>query len=388
MGEPLRESARDIADSADADNEDCPLLYDCSFCDNLVDPKGPNTAILWGEFIDLIRTGLRTLYVEGSENGNPPTGGGDQQRWFTWDELVQDHGWAAVGEGGGHLLRAIAEERAGEWWTDKNFGWDKEGLPLAWKQLERLTQSPKPEPAPDSVILTPASFLKQFDKIVTWHVPDSVRLEKAGLRLWRGRTHPNQDPALHSEPKKAWMPSGSALGSSPVGGNNRFSPWGISMFYGAPELATALSELTSAEDRFVTAGEFVTQRNLLILDLTTVDYEPSIFSPGERGDYQAVQFLWHFTHEVSKPVDPGEDEGKYKPTQYVVQHGIQQIMVDGVDRIDGIKYHSAKLPGAINYVLFFDNMDCGDCDNSEHLDRVLLLNPNSVRMGIKNTEIE
>ncbi|ANS31814.1 hypothetical protein R1CP_36040 (plasmid) [Rhodococcus opacus] len=146
------------------------------------------------------------------------------------------------------------------------------------------------------------------------------------------------------------------------------------MFYGAEDMETTFAEIDYSSCRYATVGRFQTTRDLVILDLSEVSYYPSIFDPDERDDYHAADFLRGFAEEIARPLVAGED---YLPTQQVVSEGIQRFTTEPVD---GIRYKSAKHPDQFNYVLFFENADCGDRGTEDEI--VLQLDPDSVQVGV------
>ncbi len=176
---------------------------------------------------------------------------------------------------------------------------------------------------------------------------DVLPIVPAGTKLWRVRPHDHPDPEF--------VPSGKELGSAPetAARNNRFSPDGVSMFYGSDELETALLEVDYSTCPYATAGQFQTMKDLVLLDLTDVKWFPSIFDPAEARYYYEADFIRGFGDEIRRPLEKDED---YRPTQRVVAEGILRFS----EPIDGIRFKSAKHSERYNYVLFFGKEACGD----------------------------
>jgi hypothetical protein len=117
-----------------------------------------------------------------------------------------------------------------------------------------------------------------------------------------------------------------ALGPPPLEAavqTNRMSPPGIVMTYVADDAETALAETANKPGRFA-LGEFVTERDALILDLTRLPHAPSIFAelPDSR-EYDPrvpLNFLHHVSRVISKPIARDDRAHvEYVPTQVVTE---------------------------------------------------------------------
>ncbi|MCJ0907466.1 RES domain-containing protein [Rhodococcus sp. ARC_M6] len=367
MGKPIIDSAREVARNAEYEDEDNPIFESCSFCNNEVDPSGKNVAIAFDRYMDLVLDGLSWIYSIGSEVGNPPTGGGDGLEWFSTDEIAEEHCWGAVAEGNVDLFRAIEGSLPTDHWTYNNYGWDKAELPFGWKRFNEHAMNPAPVAYnPDSLILSPTRFMATILNYIAFDYESLLKVVKTDTKIWRARTHPDEVPHF--------AVNGAELGSAPAkyAKANRMSREGESMFYGADELDTALAEIGYSEDQYATAGQFTPTRDLLILDLTLIAYTPSIFSPTERCDFYPIDFLHGFSYDLSKPIGKKPEVG-YLPTQLVTK----SVRDYQVEKIDGIRFKSSKPGCATNYVLFFQNSDCGDSSNY-----VLRLDKATVRRGL------
>lgn len=338
IGHPLREEARRVL-----------TLDSCSFCE----ATGDSIAAGFDEFMELIKTGLFHLYDIGSEVGNPPSGGGDGREWLSYMEVASDHCWEAVGSkdpaARNALFKAI-EDSLGDTdphWTYVDNGFTRLHLRYGWREFrESVTESD----FESHWVLNPDEFIGELQKILTW-MPGIVVDLPSGAALWRARIYDGgTTPPFELSAKE--------LGSAPTDSAkpNRMSGEGVSMFYGAEQLTTALKEVKYDESTSAAAGQFLTARPLRVVDLTEVSYEPSIFHPLERGDYYAATFLAGFAFDISLPASDARD---YLPTQAVTE-GIRAIPWD---KIDGIRFRSAVDPGGINFVLFCDNDDCGESDD-------------------------
>ncbi|WKX02059.1 RES domain-containing protein (plasmid) [Rhodococcus aetherivorans] len=387
MGTFLHERAREIAQWAEPDNEDYPELFSCSFCDSEVDPNGENVAISWAQYMELVREGLSTLFVTGTEQGNPPSDGGDGLEWLSVEDVLSYCGDAIRdGPQAYDLEEAIRNELAEDVWTYRNFGWDQVEFKFGWERFKADSQGS--DHLNSEVVLSPEKLLGRLETIITVLLNndecDVLPIVPAGTKMWRVRPHEHPNPNF--------VPSGKELGSAPevAARDNRFSPAGVSMFYGSDELETALSEIGYSECPYATAGQFQTTKDLVLLDLTDVDWFPSIFDPAEARYYYEADFIRGFGEEIRRPLgedDEDDDEAKakhYRPTQRVVAEGILRFS----EPIDGIRFKSAKDPERYNYVLFFGNEACGDLGGGD--EAVLALDLSTVETvptgGVSSSE--
>jgi hypothetical protein len=133
------------------------------------------------------------------------------------------------------------------------------------------------------------------------------------------------------------------------------------MCYLADSFETAARETVAASTPAhyqVTGVEFVSQRELRILDLTDVPRSPSFFD--ERYDSLGVtlRFLEKFAADVSRPLDDDRREHvDYAPTQAFTEYVRYRLKVEGT-RADGICYKSAKHPTGKSYVFFCGHDEC------------------------------
>lgn len=123
---------------------------------------------------------------------------------------------------------------------------------------------------------------------------------------------------------------------------NRMSPAGISMFYGAYNEETARFESSTNHDgkgRFL-IGQFHAKKPLLILELTDIP-KPLFWEQGQ--DYrEQLSFLNTFSKEISKPADKDDkNHTEYVPTQVFTEYLRFVFKYYGKDSLDGLKYRSS-----------------------------------------------
>lgn len=167
-----------------------------------------------------------------------------------------------------------------------------------------------------------------------------------GARLYRGR------PFISGEPKEF-----NDLTSPPdnCAKQNRMSPAGISMFYGALDSKTSVTEIGKFEGRLF-VGRFTTTKDLKLIDLTNLPH-PSYWVSTDFGD---MAFLKNFSREVSKEIKRDDRiHIEYLPTQAFTEYVRYRFLEDG-KHIDGIIYNSSICKGGKNVVLFCNQKESGN----------------------------
>jgi hypothetical protein len=143
--------------------------------------------------------------------------------------------------------------------------------------------------------------------------------------------------------------------------SNRFSPAGISMFYGSGDETTCLREINKTTNCSI--GQWELLQDMLIFDLTyKFQFDngiycfrnfPSIFDAERRRYYHDYTFILDFASDISKIVIKKKDENiDYVPTQIVTEY-----LKLHKNKLMGIRYYSTK-NGQKNYCLFIDKKDC------------------------------
>jgi len=250
-------------------------------------------------------------------------------------------------------------------WVKKNpYGpWEHEVLVSAWEKFSRQvkyhtrflfyrTSAAEPNDPDDPG--EPYEILDAIGQI-------AARLELVhslplGSALFRVRVHVESETLVKA----------SELGPPPDehAGANRMSPAGISVFYGADSLTTAVAEtvdLTRTTGKVITAGSFRAIRDLRILDLTNLQPIPSIFDEDWWGARYLVFFLHRFVAEVTKPIKrDGREHIDYIPTQVVAEYFRRVFRDWDGASLDGIRYPSPRNPGGYNCVLFASHGEIND----------------------------
>jgi hypothetical protein len=158
----------------------------------------------------------------------------------------------------------------------------------------------------------------------------------------------------------------SELGSPPLNFcnmANRMSPAGISMFYGAFDLETAVKETYEPQPEITkkaVVGNFSPTRKLRLIDLTKPFIVPSIFDENQCHRFEK-SFLFDFIKDFTKPIERTDRAHvDYVPTQIVTEYFKVFLSKNGNTLIDGVIYPSSKNQGHKAIVIFADNEQCTD----------------------------
>lgn len=125
---------------------------------------------------------------------------------------------------------------------------------------------------------------------------------------------------------------------------NRMSPAGISMFYGAFDEETARRESTPStghdgKGRFL-IGQFRQKRSLLLIDLTSLP-RPSFWYQN-RGYREALAFMHIFHKEITKKIIPDDRiHTEYIPSQVFTEYLRYMFKSEGEISVDGLIYKSS-----------------------------------------------
>lgn len=125
---------------------------------------------------------------------------------------------------------------------------------------------------------------------------------------------------------------------------NRMSPAGISMFYGAFDEETARRESTPStghdgKGRFL-IGQFRQKRPLFLIDLTSLP-RPSFWHQN-RGYREALAFMHIFHKEITKKIIPDDRiHTEYIPSQVFTEYLRYMFKLEGEISVDGLIYTSS-----------------------------------------------
>jgi len=328
---------------------------ECSFC-------GERPAAEFDVFMEAFMVGVDNTFQQADDAGMPWEGGYVFDTWEHHD-LPEEFYWVAAADHDVEVLdeiRECLEEKtyAARWWVDADL--DKV-FSTAWAQfsdqilhktrfvLWARKDTAKPyretgEVSAETVLEAIGRLLVVFDMITT--LP-------AGTVTYRAREHARRDDSCD------W-------GAAQLGTNlpdhatssARMNPPGISLFYGADEVETALAEVGQAGTReFLTVGRFVTTQSTTVIDLTRVPPVPSIFDP-ELGACQGeLHFLNGLVEELRQPIDPRRTNLDYVKTQVFFEYFLR--VFEDAD-VRGLMWKSAAGTGGGCVALDVAQEDCVD----------------------------
>jgi hypothetical protein len=331
----------------------CGAIESCDFC------GGPGPAGMRLEDLFKYMSGCLAAEWDDPANGvgwDSREGGWQGARVIDSDDLLWDLGGPL---GNDELRAAFVGAFDGEWCQRNPYGLEPhERLIHGWQVFARYVKEEARylflrtgrAKDPDSEVVDPAEMLDELGTSIVHG--GLIRQLPAGHRLCRARQH---DPG-------EILVTSAALGSPPAGGPwaNRMSPPGISMFYAAEDLDTAVAEIRPTRSpRCATVGSWTTARPLAYLDLVGVTV-PSIFDTDARHQRPWLRFLRLFADEVAKPVTPDAGPVDYVPTQIVTEYVRHVLSGPAGESVRGIRYSSSLRPGGISWVLFVSDDGCCD----------------------------
>ncbi len=168
--------------------------------------------------------------------------------------------------------------------------------------------------------------------------------------VWRGRTAKSTQE-LESILKSPVQELGPPPPKSAKGG--RMNAQGISVFYGAMEESTCVSELRPPVGSSVVIGRFGLLRTLTLLDLgalAEVYVKASHFDPHYPEHKSRAIFLRRLVREISQPIVFEDDALEHLMTQVVTEY----LAYKATPRVDGIIYPSSQTDGTGNNVVLFN----------------------------------
>ena len=343
----------------------------CSYCGNVNTDESP-IAATFDDFMDRFMVGVHRRYGRANDEG-VPFDEGDYVGTSTYDsgdvaqdilrEAIDDYPDSAQDE----LVDDIVEAMLPDAWVRRNWQWlsKEQRLSYSWDEFKDLVKHktrflfirwPKRRPSdPDD--LSPLEFFNELvrllydlpEKIIDVHTP-----------LYRGRMS-LEEPDLNKF-------DADKLGPAPIdkAGANRMSPAGISMFYGATDIDTAVAEIGAhSSHSWAVVGEFKATEELRVVDLSNLPDLPSIFDTDEKAieRYDGIAFLHRFIKDLTLPIVlDGREHIDYVPTQVLTEY----LRYSFPAPLHGLQFPSAQGSGH-NVVLFFGPHNCAEAgDAGEH----------------------
>jgi hypothetical protein len=184
----------------------------------------------------------------------------------------------------------------------------------------------------------------------------SIKMLPPGVRMIRARQHQASD--TYTTAKDLGCPPKESAKQ------NRMSPAGIPMFYGADSEEAAFHEtfnVTAKKKKVVTFATFKTLRRLRMLDLTALPGVPSLFDKRRHRKRMPLIFMNAFARDLSAPIAHDDRvHYEYVPTQVVAEYFRHVFVLRENKRVDGLIFRSSQSRGGICYTLFATAEDCSD----------------------------
>lgn len=131
----------------------------------------------------------------------------------------------------------------------------------------------------------------------------------------------------------------------------RANPEGISYLYLGDSIKTTIHEIKAGQYDYVSAGCFVLERDIKVVDLTEID-NISAFSDLDFKQHAINRdHLIRINDEIAKPLRRHDSKLDYLPTQYICDF-IKSIQSADKQEYDGIKYRSTMNKSGYNIALF------------------------------------
>ena len=268
----------------------------------------------------------------------------DTKRFDTTEELLEEVGLTTHLS---NLNNDLVDVFGEHWWVEKepfvislrdelNMKWEKFSEDVMHRQRFTFLANKEFEDFPENTDNGLSNILTEVGSIISKH--SLCREIKEDTVIYRVR--PLKDRVEHKFEEITSPPDSAAK-------QNRMSPAGISMFYGAFDKKTALLEGSEKSDGkgWFLAGEFAPLRILNVLDLTALPQNITFWLDG----FEELSFLRSFHKVITRQIDRDDRiHVEYVPSQVVTEY--LKYMYNEV-RLDGLIYQSS-LSQRKNIVLF------------------------------------
>ena len=227
------------------------------------------------------------------------------------------------------------------------------GFQLAWNEFQREIQSKSRffSVTAEHVL---ANIFEGLDALGTHGNSSIIRIIDPGDQdsyVWRGRTaHSTQELAgIFKAPVKELGPPPPHAAKA-----GRMNADGISVFYGALEKSTCISELRPPVGSSVIIGKFNVIRSVKLLDLGALAnayVNTSYFDSKFLELKSRTAFLKRLVNEISRPVVPRDEGIEYLATQVVAEF----LAHKASPTVDGIIFPSSQTEGKGKNVVLFSH---------------------------------
>ncbi len=366
----IEEDALESIVQADLDIDHC-----CDFCGR--SPAAPLDSLV-GAFVDGLKNefelAIDSVPWEGREGGFLIN-----LKWDTY-QLVWDFEYVFKSE---ELLMAVCDAIHYDIWVEKDWVTRRrdEVLTDAWTEF--------------------CEAVKYHTRYVIWLLPEvedigagEIQLSRildyiarllSELELFKDTTDERCFWRAHCHDEPEIQLSATRLGTVPkklARKDNRMSPAGIPLFYGALDEETAVKEASEDDSRrYVTVAAFEPSSKIKVVDLTSLPDTPSIFDPDLGHLRREIDFLHRFAAELSKSVDSDDAGLEYVPTQIVTEFLLHVFRADQEPPTRGLIYRSSVADGEC-IALNIPNhrcLDAPECDASSEPGLLLIEGSASTR---------
>ncbi|MCY4517830.1 MAG: HEPN-associated N-terminal domain-containing protein [Acidimicrobiaceae bacterium] len=278
-------------------------------------------------------------------------------QWDTYD-LVWDHVYAFNSE---ELTSAVCESIHDDTWVEKD-----------WITRRR-----------DEILMdtwsTFCEAVKHQTRYVIWLLPDiedigagEIQLSRildhiarllSELDLFKEITAERHFWRAHCHDEAPIQLTAARLGTAPpdlARQDNRMSPAGIPLFYGALSEETAVKEVDVGDNcPYLTLAAFETVSDMKVVDFTSLPEIPSMFDSDLGHTRREIGFLHEFVAELSKPINSADTQIEYVPTQVVTEFLLHVFRAGEDSPALGLIYQSSVADGEC-IVLNIPNHRCLD----------------------------
>ena len=331
----------------------------CSICDN--NARTVSLEDLMERLFSCI-----TRFYDHPEDGASYDGreGGYLITTYETDELLFEVLGLSVDEVLQTEIEACLGDRA---WCDHNFHHDSESSHLTsiWSQFEKLVKETSRYVFEDQEVENDIYLNPVKPSQILYYITDYIKelslvesFKTNTLECFRARRH------LNSEEVKTVKEIGSP--PSVYASANRFSAEGISAFYGAKSELVAVKEVgPPSTSELISTAKFTNHRELRLVDLSKVRVLSKI--DVENHDlYYPSEFMASFSKQISKKASGSYNSAiEYAPTQIVTEF-IRFVLPEllKVESIDGLIYTSSRVHDEVCYVIFANNEECADAEET------------------------
>ncbi|MBK1718856.1 HEPN-associated N-terminal domain-containing protein [Thiocystis violacea] len=320
----------------------------CSYC--TCNSESPIVAPI-NVILPVIARTISAYFKEPADAGVPRDGGG----WLV-DPIETREALFHLGlECNEDLFEDLAEAFINQDWVPSVEGnWSSlhphEELSWSWNEFTRIVKHQT------------RYFFHDLDQKEPWEYPPQAILRSVGALV---EEHgllfklPEESKFYRVRPRENhanWEICPKEMGAPP---NNkaragRMNPAGISYLYLSFDLETALAEVLPRPPCDAAYAEFVTNRDLTVIDFSRPPDLPSIFDHDRKREREELIFISKFVKDISTPTKKdGNEHIDYVPSQIISEFFAMTVFEGSAAKVQGMIYPSAVQKGGRNLVLLY-----------------------------------